>query len=580
MSFVPNLPRAELTAKRGVPEDFVAWPFVDELYDYTQLLGPGKTLGSLPQARWGDEVAIVGAGAAGMVAAYELLKLGLKPIVFEATGRIGGRAWTEYFSDSGGSNGVFAEMGAMRVPTQNKVFYYYADLLGLEYSEFPDPGKVPTILYYENQVYDWQPNQLPPGPFASIADDFNAFVGPLMNKIYGPWQQGNLSAVRQIWQAYVDRYKNMSFFEGLADGIPKWTTEDFNAFGALGMGSGGFGPLYGVGFLELLRILVNQFETDQQLVQYGIAGLTEGLYASTVEWPNGQEVSLQSLDCVQLDTAVTAIQYDETSGNPVVSWTNMADTANPQSGSQKYPAVIIATTTRSMEMIGLTSALPQDNVNTIISSEEKVAVRNLHLMESSKLFIRTATKFWLDGDGQTQSDLPQNIQTDELPRGVYCLDYPQTDQGVVLISYTWGDDSAKLLALPPAERFRKLKDVIAVIHPKFASYLEPVGGDDQIYNVDWEAMPYYYGAFKLQGPGEDAYVQSVFNQFQVAMDKTNDRGVYLAGDSVSWAGGWTEGALHTGLNAASAAALRLGAKLPSNSPMTIDPNLYDYWDAG
>src|ERR687891_1627692 len=106
MSFVPNLPRAELTAKRGVPEDFVAWPFVDELYDYTQLLGPGKTLGSLPQARWGDEVAIVGAGAAGMVAAYELLKLGLKPIVFEATGRIGGRARIHNFHHTGGSYGV------------------------------------------------------------------------------------------------------------------------------------------------------------------------------------------------------------------------------------------------------------------------------------------------------------------------------------------------------------------------------------------------------------------------------------------------------------------------------------------
>ena len=39
------------------------------------------------------------------------------------------------------------------------------------------------------------------------------------------------------------------------------------------------------------------------------------------------------------------------------------------------------------------------------------------------------------------------VQTDELPRGIYALDYPQTDHGIVLLSYVWGDDSTKLLAL-------------------------------------------------------------------------------------------------------------------------------------
>ena len=38
----------------------------------------------------GEEVAIIGAGMAGMTAAYELMKMGLKPVIYEA-GRIGGR---------------------------------------------------------------------------------------------------------------------------------------------------------------------------------------------------------------------------------------------------------------------------------------------------------------------------------------------------------------------------------------------------------------------------------------------------------------------------------------------------------
>ncbi len=40
-------------------------------------------LGSIPNARHGAEVAIIGAGIAGLVAAYELMKIGLKPLVYE-----------------------------------------------------------------------------------------------------------------------------------------------------------------------------------------------------------------------------------------------------------------------------------------------------------------------------------------------------------------------------------------------------------------------------------------------------------------------------------------------------------------
>src|SRR5262245_60450847 len=64
-----------------IPAGFAAWPYVDDLFDYTRILGPGKTLAELPPDRRGTEVAIVGAGVAGMVAAYELLRLGLRPVV-------------------------------------------------------------------------------------------------------------------------------------------------------------------------------------------------------------------------------------------------------------------------------------------------------------------------------------------------------------------------------------------------------------------------------------------------------------------------------------------------------------------
>ncbi len=47
-------------------------------------------LGSIPETARGAEVAIIGGGLSGLIAAYELMKLGLKPVVYEQ-GRLGGR---------------------------------------------------------------------------------------------------------------------------------------------------------------------------------------------------------------------------------------------------------------------------------------------------------------------------------------------------------------------------------------------------------------------------------------------------------------------------------------------------------
>ena len=58
-------------------------------------------------------VIIVGAGVAGLVAGYELLRAGHDPLIMEARNRVGGRICTlrEPFS-----NGLYGEAGAMRIP--------------------------------------------------------------------------------------------------------------------------------------------------------------------------------------------------------------------------------------------------------------------------------------------------------------------------------------------------------------------------------------------------------------------------------------------------------------------------------
>jgi tryptophan 2-monooxygenase len=308
------------------------------------------------------------------------------------------------------------------------------------------------------------------------------------------------------------------------------------------------------------------WEYNQQILPCGMKAFMDAFYTQPVCLANARYQSLKSIDAILFNVPVTAISSGS-DGNPIISYT---DPSTGQTVSQSFPAVIVATSTRSMQMMSITSSAANDPGN-VLDPSVKVAIRNMHHLDSSKMFIRTKTKFW-KGD----PTLPQNIQMDELPRGVYALDYPQTENGVILISYTWGDDSTKLLGLSKEERFSLFRQAIAQVSPTFAKHLVPMNGE--ILTIDWQATAYYHGAFKMHYPGQELYAHALYYQFLSVLDPARDRGIYLAGDSVSWSGGWIEGALHTGINAACAAAKRIGASVRPHSPLTQNPHLYNYVD--
>src|SRR4029079_3682430 len=93
-------------------------------------------MGSVPEAAYGTEVAVIGGGLSGLVAAYELMKMGLKPVVHEAD-QIGGRLRTVGFE--GCDPSLTAGMGAMRFPPSSTALQHYIDLVGLETRPFPNP---------------------------------------------------------------------------------------------------------------------------------------------------------------------------------------------------------------------------------------------------------------------------------------------------------------------------------------------------------------------------------------------------------------------------------------------------------
>ena len=95
-------------------------------FAYDQWVKHPDGLASLPQHVLGEEVAVIGGGVSGMVAAYELMKIGLKPVIYEI-GRLGGRLRSAQFANA--NDGIVAELGGMRFPVSATTFDHYRSCL-------------------------------------------------------------------------------------------------------------------------------------------------------------------------------------------------------------------------------------------------------------------------------------------------------------------------------------------------------------------------------------------------------------------------------------------------------------------
>lgn len=539
--------------------DFIPSLYLDTFFDYSKYVK--KPIGVVPKDKQGKKVAIIGAGAAGLMAARLLLQVGLEPVIFEASNRVGGRLYSKKFKNADGSDSnVFAELGAMRIPLSSKVFFDLADEFKLNTEmDFPDPGLVDTILSYQNSTYFWKAHDPVPEIFSSVKKNWEMLVTPLIEKITTEWRQGHIKTTQDIWQNYLDHYKGTSFYDAIRSGSPVWADDELNRFGTLGIGTGGFGPLYHVGFMEILRIILHKWEFKQKLIADGVETMTDKLVSEPINTVNGpQSVGMER---IRLNCPVKDIFLNEEE-NPVVQFENSGKLEQ-----EEFASVIVATTTPAMQFMGITSNAGREK--PIIDDEIQTAVRKIHMLNSSKLFIRTKDKFWKKTKG-----IPLTVLTDEMASGTYLLDYPHTENGVICVSYNWGDDSSKVSGLEPAQRFQLFKESLARIAPDLAKNLIPM--NDEIIHIDWQTEKNYHGAFKLNLPGQEDDTAALYFQYLSVKDPSKNTGVYLAGDSISWSGGWIEGALHTAINASAAVVKHLGGELPEDSPLDIDPNRYKY----
>ncbi len=492
-------------------------------------------LGSIPADRHGAEVAIVGAGISGLVAAYELMKLGLKPVVYEAS-QMGGRLRSQPFE---GAEGVIAELGGMRFPISSTAFYHYVDKLKLETRPFPNPlteAAGSTVVDLEGKTYYARKLDDLPSLFKEVAAAWAEALeeGGRFSEIQDAIRARDVPKLKALWNALVPRWDDRTFYDFLASSraFSRLSFHHREVFGQVGFGTGGWDSDFPNSMLEIFRVVMTNCDEDQRFVVGGVEQVPQGIWRhapeTMVHWPKG--TTLASLHGGAPKPGVIRIAR-ESDGKLAVT-DRWGDT-------RSYDAVLA-----TCQSWLLTTQIECDE--SLFSQKMWMALDRTRYMQSSKTFVMVDRPFWKDKDPRTGRDVMSMTLTDRITRGTYLFDHGDDKPGVICLSYSWMSDALKMLPQPIDKRVKLALDALGKIYPEVDIASHIVG--DPI-TVSWEADPHFLGAFKGALPGHYRYNQRMYAHFMQADMPPEHRGIFIAGDDVSWTPAWVEGAVQTALNA-------------------------------
>ena len=169
-------------------------------------LAPVLHLRAFAKEKGAQSIAIVGGGVAGLTAAYRLQEAGAKPVLFEASSRLGGRMLTVYDF----YKGMFCELGGLFVDTGHEDLQTLAGELGVEMQKLAGEEGDGEDLYYFGGAFH-TPNDMidaakQTGAFAPIAEKIAADAEKLTDEDEN-WTEYAHELDQKSLKAYLDELR-------------------------------------------------------------------------------------------------------------------------------------------------------------------------------------------------------------------------------------------------------------------------------------------------------------------------------------------------------------------------------------
>jgi monoamine oxidase len=456
------------------------------------------------------KVVIVGAGLAGLVAAYELEQRGHSVVILEADPKhIGGRVRTQRFAD-----GLHGELGAMRIPQKHELTRYYVKKFGLTLRKFVQSN--PEAYYYLRGRRERIKN------VKNLSRLYKLKDGERDKSPDALWADAVTRRVKQLTKAEQDDLLAVTPKTKAVRALDQLSVQQLCEEANLSM--------------EAIEFLA---ATEGQEMEM-FTGATETLREELQQvWSLGFDEIVGGTD--RLPTAfVKHLKAKPRLGREVIELRQDAD---------KRIAAAVYTEGGKLQreegdFVICTLPLPVLSwlkIEPAISAAKRRAIRELNYDSATKVLAVTNRRFWEADDGifggGTFTDLPTGVTYYPSDNAAAKDRKISAGPGVLLASYSWGMAARRLASLPAKEGAKLALRRLSAVHPQLAK--EKVVREALCWS--WDTHRWSGGAFAWFMPGQ----HSALYRHIVAPEGR----IHFAGEHASLTHTWMQGALESGLRA-------------------------------
>lgn len=480
----------------------------------SQFTGPPQLSGAKP----GASVLVLGAGLAGMLAAYELTKAGYKVQILEAQTRAGGRNMTLRGGDTvtelgsvqkvGFAPGNYFNPGPWRIPYHHRTVLHYCKQFGVVLEPFMQSNH--NTFVHRKAAFGGKPQR-----FRDLTIDWKGHVSELLGKALnaGTLDQAvtkeDKAVLLEALRSWGVLDKNMAYSKSVKLGEQRgWERP----------------PGGGVNGAPIPNDPFSLSDTLDSQIWGPLGFFAEHVMQTSMFQPKGgmdhigKAFQARVGKLIRYGTRVGKIAQDER--GVTASWTDAKTGA--------------AGETRADWMVCTIPATILGQIDLQVSDAKKAAIKALPYENSVKIGLEMRRRFWETEDaiygGTSFTD--QAIGLISYPSHGCFSDGP----AVLLGAYPFGVGSYILAGMTPEKRIAAALEQGAVLHPAHykAEFLSGA-------TVAWSRMPWILGCCaKWSEESRAAHYQDL-----VSMDGR----IVLAGEHCSYYGCWQEGALLSALDA-------------------------------